>query len=87
MDSGRVANRSKMLKGGAGILWEGGVNSGRVAYRCLKRGYILRGGGVDFGRASRRCLKWDILWDGRVNSGIRRHFEHIITKGGGGARS
>ena len=54
MDSGRVANRSKMFKrgyilSGRGKYWE-------VAYRCWKRGHILRGM-VDSGRASHRCLK------------------------------
>ena len=31
---------------GGGIFWEGGVYSGRLIYRCLKRvGYILGGRG------------------------------------------
>ena len=33
MDYGRVAHIN-LFKRGGGIFWEGGVDSGRVAYRC-----------------------------------------------------
>ena len=49
----------------------------------FKRGYILRGR-VDSGRASYRYLKGGIFWDGKVDSGIRKHNHE---KWGGGGRS
>ena len=50
-----------------GIFWEGGVNSGRVAHRCLKIG------GLDSWKVAKRCRKGGIFWEGGVDSGIRRH--------------
>ena len=66
-----------------GIFWKEGVDYGIVAYSCQERGYLLWEGGVDSGRVAYRCLKGDasyrclkggILWDGRGDSGIKRHY-------------
>ena len=60
--------RGVYILGGKGTIWEGHIY-------MFKTGYILRGR-VDSGRASYRprCLKGGIFWDGRADSGIRRHF-------------
>ena len=71
------------IPGGRGRFWEGRIDSDSVTYSCRKRGYLFWKGGVDSrrvaykclkGDASYRCLKWGIFWDGRVDSGIKRHF-------------
>ena len=51
-----------------GRSWEGGVYSGRVEYRCLKRG-IYWEGGVDSGRVAYSSGKGGRFWEGRVYSG------------------
>ena len=38
-----------------GIFWEGGVDSGRVAYICVENGGIFWEGGVDSGRVVHSC--------------------------------
>ena len=59
---GRISN------GGGGIFWEGGVDSGSIAYSCGKGGYIpgaalaitgsiFRKGGVDYGSVAYSCQK------------------------------
>ena len=77
MDSGRVANRSKMFKrgvlvysGGRGKFWEGRI------YRCWKRGHILKGM-VDSGRASHGCLKGVYYIQGSEDT------SHNHVRGGG----
>ena len=38
-----------------GVLWEGGIDSGRIADRCSKGGGIFWEGGVDSGSIAYSC--------------------------------
>ena len=49
---------------GGFIFWEGGVDSRRVAYICVK-GDISWDGGVDSGRVAYRCLRREGIYYGR----------------------
>ena len=63
-----------------GIFWEGGVNSGRVAYSCWKKGNIFWEAGVYSGRnAHINLLKRGYILRGRVDYGIRRQSHKIIV--------
>ena len=53
-----------VVKKGGILFWEEGVDSGRVAYRCLKWGYILCRR-VDSVSVAYRCLKGGYILGGR----------------------
>ena len=45
----RIFRGGGYIPGGRGRFWEGGIDSGSIAYSCRKRGYILE--------------RWGRLWE------------------------
>ena len=77
MDSGRegyIMGGSHIVVKKRGIFWEGGVDSGRVAYiNLLKKGVYSGGGVYILGGSHIFVEKGGILWVGGVDSGSVAH--------------